>query len=197
VSTPASPPRRPGATPTARLVVTDVVVVLLAFLVAGTVAGLVWPELVDPVTVTRDKLGVVTRELALSEQFDNDGWYAVLAAAGGLVLGVVLTAWRRTNEVVTLVAVVAGACLAAWVSAQIGLWRGPADPNQVLAHAKSGATALDRVKVSATGAYFVWPIAAVVGALVVLWSPPGRRPGRPERSDGPAETSAEDATTGS
>jgi hypothetical protein len=169
-------------------VVADVVVVLVAFLVAGVVAGLLWPELVDPVTVTRDKLGVVTREVALSERFDNDGWYVVLAAAGGLLLGVVLTVWRRTHEVVTLLAVVAGACLAAWVSAEIGTWRGPQDPNQVLAHAKNGATALDRVTVSASGAYFVWPIAAVSGALVVLWSPPGRQVGRTEAPPEDAQT---------
>jgi hypothetical protein len=44
-----------------------------------------------------------------------------------------------------------------------------------------GATAPDRVTVSAHAAYLVWPIAAVLGAVLVLWRPfsPKARPDDP------------------
>ena len=163
-----------GSTPVRPMLV-DLGVVVVAFLVAGVLTGVIWPQLVDPVIVTRDAAGISTGEVALAERFDNDGWYAVLAGGSGLVLGLVLTAWRRTHEVVTLLGVVAGAFLAAWVSAEVGTLVGPDDPERLLANAEVGATAHDLVTVSAEAAYFVWPIAAVVGAMIVLWSPPGHR----------------------
>jgi hypothetical protein len=163
-----------------------VVVVLVVFVVAGVVVGVIWPHLVDPVTVTRDKLGVTTGELALSERFDNDGWYVLLALALGLVLGVALTAWRRSNEVVTVLAVVASALVAAWVSATVGTRLGPEDPNRVLAQAENGASAPDVVRVSADGAYAMWPIGAMAGALIVLWGPPGGLRRREEAGSPPA-----------
>jgi hypothetical protein len=169
----------------ARAMLVDVAVILGAFLVAGVVAGVVWPQLVQPVTVSRNELGISTDEVALSHRFSNDGWYAVLAGVGGLGLGVLMATWRRTHEVVTLLVVVAGSLLAAVVSAQLGYRLGPEDPNIVLADAAVGATAQDVVRVSADVVYLVWPIAAVVGALVVLWSPPreqvGHRSGRRSR----------------
>lgn len=158
-----------------RRLVSDVSVVLALFLAVGVLSGAIWPQLVDPVTVTKGELGLTTSEAALAERFDNDGWYSVLAAGCGLVLGLVLSAWRRADEVVTLLGVVAGASLAAWLSAHVGTLVGPDDPHQVLATAPVGATAPGMVSVSSTAAYFVWPISAVIGAMVVLWSPPDQR----------------------
>jgi hypothetical protein len=153
--------------------VVDILVVLGSFLLAGVAAGLLWPHLVEPVLVSRTDAGISTDELALAHRFSNDGWYAVLAAVGGLGLGLVTTAWRRTHEVVTLLVVVAGALLAALVSAQLGHLLGPEDPDIVLAGAEAGATAPDVVRVTAEAVYLVWPIAALVGALLVLSSAPG------------------------
>ena len=149
----------------------DTAVVLGSFLLAAVAVGLLWPQLVDPVTVTRTGAGTVIGEAELAQRFDNDAWYAVLAAAAGLVLGIGLTAWRRTHEVVTVLLVAAAACLAAWVSAAIGTWAGPEDPERILARGAMGVTAPEQVRVDASAAYLVWPTAAVAGALVVLWRP--------------------------
>lgn len=154
-------------------VVRDAVVVLGAFAVVATVAGLLWPHLVTPVQLTRNDFGVATDEVALSERFDNDGWYAVLAGGCGLVLGAVMSYWRRAHEVVTLLLSLAGAFLAAWLMAAVGTWAGPEDPAVVLENAEVGASATGMVTVSADAAYLVWPIATLVGALLVLWSQPG------------------------
>jgi hypothetical protein len=192
----AVPPGRRGTggpRSAAGSVLGDAAVVLGAFLAAGLVAGVLWPHLVHPVHVTRTSAGIVTGELDLSHRIDNDGWYSVLAAVGGLVLGVVLSLWRRTNEVVTVLLVTAGAFLAAWVSAVVGRALGPDDPRKALAHAAVGATAPDRVTVSAHAAYLVWPIAAVAGAVLVLWRPFAPRPSE----DGGASTVATDGPQGS
>jgi hypothetical protein len=157
--------------PDPRSLAVDAIVVLGGFLLAGVIAGVVWPHLGHPVVVTRTSAGVVTGELDLSHRIDHDGWYCVLAAVGGLLLGAVMTVWRRSHEVVTVLLVTSGAFLAAWLTAVIGTALGPDDPQKALAHAAVGATAPERVTVSAHAAYLVWPITAVVGALVVLWRP--------------------------
>jgi hypothetical protein len=159
-------------------VVRDVVVVLGAFLVAGIVVGLVWPRLVDPVTVVRTEVGLSTGEVALARQFGQDAWYSLLGGGVALVLGVVLTWRRRAHEAVTLVAVALGALLAAGISSVIGTATGPEAAEVVLADAEVGATAPDQVRVTADAAYLAWPLAAVLGAVVVLWAPSagGREP---------------------
>lgn len=152
-----------------RAILVDVAVILGLFLLAGVLAGILWPHLVDPVLVQRNKAGISTGEVALSNRFSNDGWYSVLGGVGGLLLGAVAVAWRGTHEVVTLLVVTAGAMLAALVSAWLGHRLGPEDPNLALADAAVGATAPDVVRVTANVVYLTWPIAAVVGALLVLW----------------------------
>jgi hypothetical protein len=160
---------------TVRLV-RDVAVALVAFLVAGVLVGVLWPQLVDPVVVERAELGMLTDEVALGDRFDAVGWYSLLGGGFALLLGIALLARRQINEVVTVLAVLAGACLAAWLSAQLGTALGPEDPDKVLAGAEIGATAEERVVLTADVAYLVWPISAMIGAVVVLWSRPGRRP---------------------
>ena len=170
MSTATTPETRPRRSP----VLTDAVVVLGVFLLVAVAVGLVWPHLVGDVTVTRTQQGTVIGEADLGQRFDNDAWYVILAGVSGLVLGVVLTAWRRTDEVVTVLVVVAAALLAAWVSAKVGTWAGPEDPARVLADADVGATALDQVTVTSSAAYLVWPITATAGALLVLFRRPDR-----------------------
>jgi len=171
----------PRERPPVRVVVLDVLVILGVFAVAGLLVGVVWPHLVEPVRVTRTDFGLLTGEEALAKRFDTDGWFIVLGAGVALVLGGLLTWWRRADEIVTVVAVAVGAGLAAFIAAWVGHRLGPDDPTTMLRHAKVGATALDVVKVSTKAAYFVWPVMALVGSLVVLW-------GRPTRSGPAAQT---------
>lgn len=144
----------------------DVLVILPAFLGAALIAGAWWPQLVDPVQSVRTAAGVSTDEVALAEQFDRDGWYAVLAGVAGLLLGLVLAWWRRRDPVATLLLVVVSAGAAAWLMARVGTALGPEPAEQVLAAAPVGTTAPGEVTVSAAAAYLVWPIAATAGALV-------------------------------
>ena len=179
--TPSSPPADRDA------VVRDVLVVLAAFLAAGVAVGLVWARVVEPVTVTRSELGLQTGEVALASRFDHDAWYSLLGGGAALLLGVGLTLWRRAHETATLVAVVLGALLAAWVSSAVGTATGPEAAEVVLADAEMGATAPDQVVVTADAAYLAWPLAAVLGAVLVLWAPAGRDRHRSEPGEGTGE----------
>jgi hypothetical protein len=167
-------------------VVRDVLVVLASFLVAGAAVGLLWPQLVEPVTVTRTELGLTTGEVPLAHQFDQDAWYALLGGGAALLLGVALTRWRRAHETATLVAVALGALLAAAVSSLVGTAIGPESAEVVLADAEIGASAPDEVRVTAEAAYLVWPLGAVLGAVVVLWAPSGSPSGGPLGGTGAA-----------
>src|SRR3712207_3480995 len=109
-------------------------------------------------------------EVALAHQFDDDGWYVVLAAVAGALAGGVLMLRRTRDPVVTVLLLVAGAAAAAWVMARVGTAVGPPDPTTLLARADPGTTADAQVEVHAIAAYVVWPIAALFGAVVVLWS---------------------------
>ena len=158
-----------------RAVLKDVLVALAAFVVAAVVVGALWPQLVDPVVVEVTELGLLTDEVALGERFDTVGWYSLLGAGSGLLLGAILTARGRAHEVATLLAVLAGACLAAWLSARVGTWLGPGDAEQALAGAEPGSTAEERITLTTDAAYLTWPIAALLGSTLVLWSRPGGR----------------------
>jgi hypothetical protein len=173
VDQPADPPVDRDA------VVRDVLVVLASFLVAGVVVGVLWPQLVEPVTVTRTDLGLQTGEVPLAHQFDQDAWYALLGGGVALLLGVALTRWRRAHETATLVAVVLGALLAAAVASLLGTAIGPEPAEVVLADAEIGDSAPDEVRVTAEAAYLAWPLGAVLGAVVVLWAPSGGSSGGP------------------
>lgn len=152
----------------------DVVVVLAWFLLGAVAVGALWPQLVDPVVVEVTEAGVVTGEVALGDRFDTVGWYVLLAVATGILLGAVLVARRRAQEVVTVVAVLVGACVAAWLSARVGTWLGPEDARQALRGAEVGTTAEEPIVLPTDAAYLAWPIAAMMGAVAVLWSRSGR-----------------------
>jgi hypothetical protein len=160
-----------------RALATDAVIILGVLLLLAVVAGLVWPRLVEPVPFVRTRQGIVSDEVALAHEFDDVGWYVVLAAGVGAVAGGVL-AWSRSRDpVATVLLLLAGAAGAAWVMAQVGTAVGPPSPATVLADAPLGASAPARVEVHALAAYLVWPIAVLFGAVVVLWS---RRLSHPE-----------------
>jgi hypothetical protein len=151
---------------------TDTIAVLGVFVVLGVLCGLAWWLLVDPAMYTKVKGGGSMGELQLGKQFDSDGWYTLIAAVTGLVAGAVLTWWRSRDFLLTTVLVVIGAGLAAAAMALTGHLLGPGDPDAALAAAKVGQHVPMQLSVTGKVTYLVWPIAVLVGTLLVLWSPP-------------------------
>lgn len=146
----------------------EVLLVVGVFALVAAGCGWVWQQVWEPPE------GVVVEgrwfpsEVALRSVFDGTGWYCVLAAGAGLVLGV-LAGWSgRTAPLLTLVAVVVGSVLAAWVMYVVGTHGNPPDP-VVLAAGSPDGTRLP-VPLTLEGGrspYLVWPLAALVGLMVV------------------------------
>lgn len=141
------------------------------YLALGVVAALLWWLLVDPAMFTRTEDGGVSMgEVELTQQFNADGWYTVIAAVLGMLSGAALTWWRSRDHLVTVALLAVGSGLAAAVMAWLGGVLGPADPE--LVQVAAGTRLPAQLEVASPVAYLVWPIAALVGSLLVLWSPP-------------------------
>jgi len=154
----------------------DALAVLVTYAVLGVSCGLVWwlvwePPLFVKVAGEGGSMG----EVQLGRQFSGDGWYAVVAGAAGLLSGIAVTAWRSRDLLASTLLVVVGSLAAAAVMALVGNLLGPQDADAALAAAEAGARVPAELEVRAGVVYLVWPICTLVGALIVLWSPPSPR----------------------
>ena len=162
----------------------DAGIVLVWFLAAGVIGALLWSRLVDLPTATRTQGGATMGPIELVKQVSVDGWFFVIAAVGGLLSGFALSLWRRSDPILTVLLVILGAGLASYVMIRVGAALGPADPEVVLRSKPDGATALAQLKLQATGAAWVWPIAAALGSLFLLWVTPHHdEPAEPDHPD--------------
>jgi hypothetical protein len=185
-------PRRAG-----RGVLGDVAVVLGVFLVLGLLGAVLWSSVVSPADYTKVAGGGGMGEADFGQQFGADGWFVVIGVLGGLVAGLVLTAWRGRDPLLTVGLLVVGSCLAAAAVALLGHLLGPGDPSAALRAVRVGATVPERLDVgpqlpgqpheSALTVYLSWPVGALAGALFVLLArSPARDPESPA-ADRPAD----------
>ncbi len=166
---PGPPDSRPGRRGGAR---SDVLVILGTYLVLGLVCGVLWWVLVQPAAYTKLSQGGSMSEVQLSKQFDADGWYTVLALVAGLLSGGLLTWWRSRDFLRTTLLVAVGSVLAAVLTAWTGHLLGPGSAELALRKASLGAQVPIPLDVSSWAPYLAWPIAALAGELMVLWSSP-------------------------
>ena len=121
-------------------VVTRVAVVLVAFLVAGAGAGVLWERLWDAPDGLTYKGQWYLEPAGPDYSFSGIALFVTIAFPLGLALAV-LAGLRRDHEVATVLAVLVGACLAGIVMYVVGSSLGPDDP-QVLAAGKPDYTPL-------------------------------------------------------
>jgi hypothetical protein len=149
----------------------DVVVILGTSLVAGLLCGVLWWLLVEPAEYTRGPAGGLTMsEVELSQRFNADGWYSVIALVVGFVGGLALTWWRARNLLLTTVLLLPGAGVAATAMALVGRSLGPGDPDTAVHAVQQGESVPVELTVLATSSYLMWPIGVFFGAVMVLWS---------------------------
>jgi hypothetical protein len=152
----------------------QVLVVLAVLAGLGVAAGVVWGLVVETPQLTRDTVGVVTAGPELAKQIDSDAWFAVLGLLVCVPAGMVVALRSRTDPVVGVLTVVAGAVLASGLCVAVGLLVGPGDPVEVLRDAAPGEQAPARLTVHTWVVLVVWPLAAALGSLVVLLLKPPR-----------------------
>jgi len=112
------------------------------------------------------------------QQFDGTSLYAVIALAGGVLLGAVCAWLFDRVELVTLASVAAGSVLAAWLMFEVGTALAPPDP-AVAASTAANRTALPgTLVVEGSGAFVAFPAGAMTGLAIVFI---GLAPTRPLR----------------
>lgn len=150
----------------------DAVAVLGTSLALGLVGGVLWWLLTEPALFEVGEQGTLGMgEVELADRFSATGWFTVLAVVFGVLSGGALTWWRSRDPILTAVLLVAGSVLGTLVMAGVGRLLGPADPETVAATARPGTLVPAALEVGAGVVYLVWTIAALAGALMVLWSP--------------------------
>lgn len=98
-----------------------------------------------------------------------DGWFALIAAGGGVLGGVLLSAWRSRDPIATVLLVTLGACVASAAMYLLGHQLGPGDVDAALRGAALGDRVPTELAPQARGVYLVWPVAALLATLMVLW----------------------------
>lgn len=154
-----------------RLAVNDALIVLAWSVVTALLAALLWWQQTPLAEFTRvDDAGKgAMGEQELARQVGADGWFFVLAAVFGFLSGVVLLWWRRRDPLLTVVLVALGAVLSTWLMLEIGLALGPPDPGTVLPTVDIGDEVPVQLQVQAHGLYATWGVAALIGAMGVIW----------------------------
>lgn len=137
--------------------------------VLGVVAGAVWEWVwTAPKGVVVDHAWVADDEASLRGQFSGTGWYVVVASVAGLVGGAVVALFVDRFPLVTLLGVVLGSVLAAWLMYGVGVWLGPGDP-QTLAHAAKDGTHLPgQLQVDHKSPWTALPAGALVALAMVF-----------------------------
>lgn len=162
--------------------------VLVVFAVAGALAGAVWFWLWEPPTGVAYQGSFVLDEQGITAGFAGTGLYVVLGSLVALTLGAVLTLALERDELLTLLVVVAGSFLAAWVMKEVGHALGPPDPGTLAPGLPDLEPLQDDLRVEGatlhtkwgeltafTSTMLAWPFGAVTGVVVVLFGFTGRK----------------------
>lgn len=137
---------------------------------AGALAGVVWEWVwTAPVGVVVNHQWVAEDEAGLRGQFSGTGWYVVVATGAGLVAGALVALFLDRSPVVTLVAVVVGSALGAWVMIEVGAAMGPADPHVLALAAKDGTHLPGRLEVTGRSPWIAMPAGALVALALVFF----------------------------
>lgn len=143
---------------------------VVASLVLAAVAGLVWAWLAQPAEwVVTDDGRLLLSEQASTAQIGVEMLYVGL----GLVVSFAVAAlgtWRLRRLGWVLVPVAAVSALAgALVAWRVGVLAGPAGTENVSGPVAPGDTIEASLDVASWGSFLVWPVAALVAVVLVVW----------------------------
>lgn len=158
-------PRRAPWAPVA----VQVAVVLALFAAVGAAAGWLWFRLWDPPSGVVFEGRWYLDEAGLRGVFPSTGWFVVVAAGAGLLLGVGCAWLFDRSELATLLAVALGAAIATVVMWRVGLALSPADPHELARTAADGDRLPGRIEATGLSVFLVLP-ATSLGALALTYA---------------------------
>ncbi len=182
LTTPAASPEllepRPERAPRSPWVVAPLqaLATVAVFAAAGAGAGRLWYSLWDVPTGVVAQGQWFTSETGLRDDFQGVALYVAISVVAGLLLGV-LTAWAfDRSELVTLVAVIAGSALAAYLMLRVGTHYSPADPHELAKTAQDGDKLKGALQVTTWPPKGAFTFGALVGVALVYAVSIGRPP---------------------
>jgi hypothetical protein len=148
--------------------VRQVALVLVTFAVAGVGAAFLWYWwwLPAPEGVAFDGRAYFEPD----QEFRSTGMFVAIAVPLGLVLSMVFTLLLSRDEVVTLVSVVLGACLATAVMLVVAHLLGPESAEQAARQADDLEKVEAGLRAQPGAPWLAMPLAAAVGSVSILLS---------------------------
>ncbi|MGA9716460.1 MAG: hypothetical protein WBQ48_11565 [Aeromicrobium sp.] len=153
--------------------------VLVSAVGLGVIAGLVWWHMATPGQWEMRDVGLSLTEEASRGQFQVIVVFTLIGVIAALAWSVVLSLLFGESGWQLVVAIMAGSVLAAIVAWQVGAFVGP-PPVETAVGLEIGDTVPDELMIDSASPFLAWPIAALVGVLLVSWGR-GREPVSYER----------------
>lgn len=137
---------------------------VLVLAVAGVVAGFVWEwAWTAPDGAVVDGAWVAQDEANLRGVFSGTGWYVVVGSAAGLLGGAVVALFLDRFPLVTLLGVLLGSLLGAFLMFRVGVALGPGDPLDATGDVVPGV-----LDVSGGSPFIAMPAGALVALAMVF-----------------------------
>jgi hypothetical protein len=172
----AAPPER-SVRPTWTVALAQGLVVVAVFAGMGALGGVLWYHLWDVPNGIVAGHQWYTSEAGLRDDFAGVGLYVAIGVLAGLLLGVLAASVFDRSELVTLLAVVVGSVLAAYLMLRVGYHLSPPDPDHVARTAEDGTKLDGALRVDSWPPRGAFPFGAVLGLTLVYagtlgWTPP-------------------------
>ena len=162
--------------PGLRRPILEIVAILVLFAVAGVVCGWFWEHRWTPPSGLGYQGKWYPYGSGVEHVFDGTGSFVVIATVVGLVLGLACAWFFTASEIGTVVAVLVGGALAAWLMHTVGLHLAPSDLAEKARNATDAIPLKGSLRTYGDSYRVAFPGAAVVGpALLYLCFPPRRR----------------------
>lgn len=163
--------------------------VLLAYVVLGAVAGVVWETIWTPPgqVIAQHQVFYDSYE-SLRRVFTGTGLYVVVSAVASGLLALTVTLLTRRRELLILGLVVVGSALAAAVMWKIGTSLAPADPATLAAHTTKRTNVSGELTVEGTSPFLVWPMTSLLVLSLVFFAWPGHHLAHRARAASPPDS---------
>jgi hypothetical protein len=181
--------------------VRTIVLVLLAYAVMGTLAGVVWEAIwTPPGQVVAEHQVFYDSYASLRRVFSGTGLYVVIGGLASAVVALVVALLARGRELLTLLLVIIGSAIAAALMLKVGTALGPADPATIAEHTVKRTyvpgelTVQGKSLLGVKSPYLIWPMSSLLVLALVFFSwpsshlphlPADTHPGDPREADVP------------
>jgi hypothetical protein len=151
------------------------VAIVLAYVVVGALAGVVWEWVwTPPGQVVQQHQVFYTSYASLRGEFTGTGWYVVVAAVASALLALGSCLLARGRELLVLLCVIAGSAVAAALMWRVGTLLGPADPATLAHHTVARTPVEGQLTVAGKSPYLTWPIISLFVLAILYFSMPGQ-----------------------